>query len=119
DGLQQVTTTSYRSLWTGTTGNNLALSTLTPGGSANAAATQANIQNALAATPQSELDTTRKKAGVRIDRNLTDAWKAYASLTNEKKEGTQAFGAVFGGGGGGGNVEIAQPIDYETHELTA
>src|SRR4051812_40261021 len=34
DGMRQVTTTSYRSLWTGTTGNNLALSTLTPGGGA-------------------------------------------------------------------------------------
>jgi hypothetical protein len=119
DGLQHVTTTSYRSLWTGTTGNHLALSTLTPGGSASAAATQANIQNALAATPESELETTRKKAGVRVDRKLTDAWSAYASLTHEKREGTRAFGAVFGGGGGGGNFELAEPIDYETRELAA
>lgn len=119
DGIPHVSTTTYRSLWTGTTGNHLALSTLTPGGSASAAATQASVQDALAATPQSELEVTRKKAGVRIDRNLTDAWKAYASLTNEKREGTRALGAVFGGGAGGGNFEVAEPIDYETHDLAA
>jgi hypothetical protein len=115
----QVFTTTYRSLWNGVGSNNLSLIGLTPGGTQNAAATQTSIQNALAATDNSELEVIRRKVGVRLDMNVAESWKAYASFTDEKRKGARPFGAVFGGGGGGGNVEIAESIDYDTLDFLA
>jgi Putative outer membrane beta-barrel porin, MtrB/PioB len=117
DGTPQVFTTTYRSLWNGLGSGELTLATLRPGGTANAATTQANIQSALAATPNSELEVIRKKAGVRLDMNLTDSWKLYASFTEDRRQGARPFGTVFGGGGGGGNIETAESIDYATHDF--
>jgi hypothetical protein len=115
----QLFTTTYRSLWNGLGSGNLTLSNLTPGGTTNAATTQTNIQNALAATNNSDLEAIRKKGGLRFDTNLGDFWKFYASFTDEKRQGSRPFGAVFGGGGGGGNIEIAESIDYDTRDLVA
>jgi hypothetical protein len=119
DETPQLFTASYRSLWNGLGSGSLTLSSLTPGGTANAATTQTNIQNVLAATGNSELEVIRRKAGLRFDTNLDDFWKFYASFTNDKRKGSQPFGAVFGGGGGGGNIEIPQSIDYETRDFLA
>ena len=113
----QVFTANYRSLWNGLGSGNLSLSSLTPGGTTNAATTQTNIQNALAATGNSDLEVLRRKAGVRYDANLGNFWKYYASFTDEKRQGSRPFGAVFGGGGGGGNVEIPQSVDYDTRDF--
>jgi Putative outer membrane beta-barrel porin, MtrB/PioB len=110
----QVFTTTYRSLWNGVGSANLNLINLTPGGTASAATTQTNIQNALAVTDNSQLEVVRKKAGVRYEAYISNSWKVYASVTDETKKGEQPFGAVFGGGGGGGNIEIPQSIDYNT-----
>jgi hypothetical protein len=119
DETPQVFSTRYRSLWNGMGSGSLSLVSLTPGGTTNANTTQANIQNALAATPDSTLEVIRRKGGVRLDMRLSDTWKAFAGATSEKREGAQPFGAVFGGGGGGGNIEVAQSIEYLTHELLA
>jgi len=119
DGTPQVFTTTYRSLWSGLGGSELALTGLKPGGTTSAAATQTNIQRALAATPTSELEAVRKKAGLRYDANLSETWKFYAAATDQKREGSQPFGAVFGGGGGGGNIEIPQSIDTSTYDVVA
>jgi hypothetical protein len=119
DGSPQTLTTNYRSLWGGMGTANLNLLNLKPGGAANANATQANIQNALAATEPSELEIVRRRAGARIDKTLTDQWKLFASFVDDKREGSRPFGAVFGGGGGGGNIEIPQSIDYETQDIVA
>jgi len=119
DGTPQVFTTTYRSLWNGLGTANMTLATLAPGGTTSAAATQANIQNALLATDNSTLEVLRKKAGVRVDMRLAEGWKAYAAVTDERRSGAKPFGAVFGGGGGGGNVEIAEPIDYKTQDFVA
>jgi hypothetical protein len=115
----QVFTTTYRSLWNGVGSGNLTLANLTPGGTTSAAVTQTNIQNALAATDNSELEVVRKKAGVRYEAYLSNSWKMYASFTDEKKKGAQPFGNVYGGGGGGGNIEIPQSIDYDTLDFLA
>jgi MtrB/PioB family decaheme-associated outer membrane protein len=115
----QLFTATYRSLWNGLGSSNLTLSNLTPGGTTNAATTQANIQNALAATGNSDLEVIRQTAGIRYDANLDDSWKFYSSFTNQKRRGSQPFGAVFGGGGGGGNVEIPESIDYDTRDFLA
>ena len=117
DGTPQVFTSNYRSLWSGLGTGTLTLNGLTPGGAATSAATQANIQNALATTDTTELEVVRKKAGARFDKVLSESWKLFAAFTSERREGARPFGAVFGGGGGGGNMEIAEPIDYRTHEL--
>jgi hypothetical protein len=119
EGTPQVFTTTYRSLWNGVGTDNLTLRTLTPGGTANAATTQANIQAALAATELSTLEVVRRKAGVQVDKKLSESWKVFASFTSESRQGARPFGAVFGGGGGGGNIEIAETIDYLTQDLAA
>jgi hypothetical protein len=119
DGIPHVFTTTYRSPWNGVGTPSLTLATLTPGGAASANATQANVNAALADTPQGELEVLRKKAAVRFDKYLSEAWKLYASFSNEKREGAQPFGAVFGGGGGGGNMEIAEPVDTTTRDIVA
>ena len=119
DGTPQTFTSSYRSLWSGAGTGNLTLNTLTPGGTTSAAVTQTNIQNALAATESTTLDVLRKTAGVRLDKNLGEFWKAFASFTTQNREGARPFGGVFGGGGGGGNIETIEPIDYQTHDVVA
>jgi len=119
DGIPHVYTTTYRSLWSGIGTANLTLDTLKPGGGANANATQSSINAALEQTPQRELEVLRKKAGVRFDKYLSESWKLYASFTEERREGAQPFGAVFGGGGGGGNVEIAESVDTSTRDFVA
>ncbi|HLX25305.1 MAG TPA: MtrB/PioB family outer membrane beta-barrel protein [Usitatibacter sp.] len=119
DSVPRVYTSNYRSLWFGTGTNTLTLSTLTPGGTTSAAATQANILDALSKTPDSDLETIRKTAGVRVDKKLTDTWSLYASVTDQAKKGTQPFGAVFGGAGGGGDIDVPQSIDYSTYDFLA
>lgn len=112
-----VFTSTYRNLWNGTGTNNQTLKTLTPGGTTNAATTDANIQAAALATPYSELGILRTKGGARLDMNLGEAWSVFASYTNEKKEGARPFGLVMGGGGGTGGVEIPESIDNDTHDF--
>jgi hypothetical protein len=75
----------------------------------------AAINAKLAATPYSELSLVRKKGGVRGDIDLTDSVKGYASYTLEKREGARPFGF----NDGNASVEIAEPIDYKTHDLLA
>ena len=69
----------------------------------------------LAATPYSELSLVRKKGGVRGDITLSDTVKAYVSYTLEKREGTRPFAM----NDGNVSTEIAEPIDYKTHDLLA
>ncbi len=74
---------------------------------------------AISSTPASDLELTRKKSRTRFDLTLSANWKAFASYTRERREGSRPFGAVFGGGGGGGNVEIPESIDYNTQDVLA
>jgi hypothetical protein len=119
EGTPHTATTTYRSVWNGVGSGNLTLAGLAPGGTGNANTTQASILAALSNVETSELEVLRRKAGVRIDKKLGESWNAYASFTSERREGARPLGAVWGGGGGGGNVEIAEPIDYQTHDLAA
>jgi hypothetical protein len=112
-----VFTTTYRSLWGGAGSERLTLEQgLPPGGGASAAATQTAVQNALAVTEESELGLTRKKAGMRLDMNLTDSWKFYSSYSEERRQGARPFGAVFGFGT---SMEVPESIDYTTRDLAA
>ena len=56
-----------------------------------------------ASTSAGDLELTRKKSRARFDLTLPANWKAFATYTQERREGSRPFGAVFGGGGGGGN----------------
>jgi hypothetical protein len=84
-----------------------------PGGNATAPA-PANALGAYAKTlPDTEVGLVRTKAGIRLDLNLSERWKAYASLTRENREGERPFGFQDG------NVEGVEPIDYATTDLLA
>jgi hypothetical protein len=82
-------------------------------------ATQSNIAAAiaaqLAATPDSELSLVRKKAGARLDKTITDNVKVYASYTHEARTGARPFAMNTGNI----STEIAEPIDYATHDFLA
>jgi len=116
-----VFTSKYRSLWSNTNSDYLRLSNLNPGGGpgGDRALTRDNIITELGQTDYSELGIVRKKGGVRLDKYLTDNWRALGSYSKEERKGSRPFGAVFGGGGGGGNIEIPESIDYDTHDLWA
>ncbi len=112
-------TTKYRSLWTTTEDDYLPLRSLTPGGTVNNTTTIANVEEAIEATDFSTLGIVRRKGGLTVEKYLTDTWTLLGSYSLENREGSRPFGAVFGGGGGGGNVEIPEPIDYDTHDIWA
>ena len=114
-----VFTDRYRNLWSGTGGSTLTLNALAPGGTTNAATTNANLRAVATATPFSELALLRKRGGVRFETNLPADWKFFAGYTNEKREGARPFAAVFGGGGGTGGIEIPESIDSTTHDMVA
>lgn len=113
-----VFTSSFRSLWNGAGSGHLTLKPgLTPGGTGNLAADNAAITAVAQANANTELGLVRKKGGFRLDMNLTEGLKAFASYTLEKREGARPFGSVWAGGGGQASVETIEPIDYETHDF--
>ena len=73
------------------------------------------VNDQLATTPDSELALVRKKGGMRFDVTLTNNWKAYASLTEEKRTGSRPFSMNYGSGNM--TVEIPEPIDYTTSDF--
>jgi hypothetical protein len=80
-----------------------------PGGVAGA------INTYLAGVSPSELSLVRKKAGSRVDLNLSDRWKVYAGYTLEKRQGARPFGYMDGNNSPA--IEVAEPIDYDTHDF--
>ena len=71
------------------------------------------IADKLAAMSESELSLVRKKAGARADITLTDNWKGYASYSQERRTGSRPFAMNEANI----STEIAEPIDYTTHEF--
>ncbi len=88
-------------------------------GAITAGSPQSNLAKAisdkLAATPESELGLVRKKGGARLDKTLTDNLKAYASYSLEHRTGARPLAMNEGNI----STEIAEPIDYTTHEMLA
>ncbi len=116
-GTPHVFTDGYHSLWDGVGSGDLTLrSPLTPGGTGVNATDNANVA-AVANGPESTLRLTREKSSVRFDGNLSPRWKTYFSYSQEARNGARPFGAVWGAGGGTAPMEIAEPIDYKTHDL--
>jgi hypothetical protein len=117
--IPHVFTSRYKSLWNGVgTANLTLLPGLTPGGTASTAADNANIA-AITAGEVMDLSLKRKRAGARLDLDLTNTWKGYVSYTFEKRKGARPFGAVWGNTGGTAPMEIPESIDYDTHDILA
>lgn len=117
--IPHVFTSTYRSLWNGIDTNALTLTGLGAGGTTNANTTQANMVPVIGSTSDGDLSLIRQKTHARFDLTLPANWKAFASYTRERRDGSRPFGAVFGGAGGGGNLEIPEPIDYNTQDVLA
>ncbi|WP_041603773.1 MtrB/PioB family outer membrane beta-barrel protein [Thioflavicoccus mobilis] len=127
-------TSQYRSLWTDTNDDYLKLRNLMPGGypavpddpatpedesvSAQDVTSSAIIAD-IEATDFSDLGIIRRKGGISLEKYLTDNLKLLASYSLEHRDGSRPFGARWGGGGGSGNIEIPEPIDYDTHDIVA
>ncbi|MEI8171793.1 MAG: MtrB/PioB family outer membrane beta-barrel protein, partial [Rhodoferax sp.] len=73
----------------------------------------AAIASKLATIPESELSLIRKKGGARMDKTITDNWKGYASYTQEARTGARPFAMNENNN----SIDIAEPIDYTTHEF--
>jgi hypothetical protein len=117
-----VFTSNYRNLWSGTgTGTLTLIRPLVAGPPAPATvlSTEAAVRAAVESAPDSTLSLIRKKGGARLDVMLPGDWKAYASYTNERREGSRPFGMIFGGGGGAGSMEVPESINYNTHDFLA
>jgi hypothetical protein len=118
--IPHVFTDSYKSLWTGVgTGNLTLLPALTPGGTVSTAADNANVIAVATSVAPSTLGLMRKKGGIRIDKTISETWKAYLSYSLERREGARPFGAIWGNNPGTAPIEIPEPIDYTTHDILA
>ena len=71
------------------------------------------ISDKLAVAPNTELSVVRKKGGVRVDATLDNFWKGYASYSQEERKGARPFAMNEGNI----SAEIAEPINYTTHEM--
>jgi hypothetical protein len=92
----------------GIVGNVLTLQNTTQSGMAKAIADKV--------MPDSELSLVRKKGGARYDKSITDNWKSYFSYTQEARQGARPFSFTQGNNL---STEIAEPIDYTTHDFLA
>jgi hypothetical protein len=117
--IPHVFTNRFGSLWSGVgTGNLILLPGLTPGGTASIPNDNANVA-AVALAHGGDLSLTQKKAGVRVEVDLSSTWKAYASYSLEKRKGARPLGSVWGNSGGTAPLELAEPIDYDTQDVLA
>ncbi|MDR2187479.1 MAG: MtrB/PioB family decaheme-associated outer membrane protein [Azonexus sp.] len=112
---RHVFSTNWKSLYANDGSGNLRLSPqAVAAGVTTVVPTTAQANAVLAATPDGEISLTRKKGGIRLDMNLGDKWKVYASYSDEKREGARPFSA-----GSTGGAELPEPIDYDTHDFLA
>ena len=89
----------------------------------NQTAINSAVGKQIAADLVNEQPTTlgliRKNGGFTFDMKLDGGWKVFATGSTEKRTGERPFGEVQGGGGGTTPIEIAEPIDYDTHDFKA
>ncbi len=114
------TFTNANTYWQGVGSSYLALPPGLVPGNNTAAAIQQAVQNGHDVT----LGLERKRFGARGDLKLDDEWSVFASYTQENRQGTRPFGGAFFfplafGVPVGGLAELAEPIDYRTHDVLA
>ncbi|HEV7776659.1 MAG TPA: MtrB/PioB family outer membrane beta-barrel protein [Luteibacter sp.] len=118
-----ISTTAYP-LWNGVGSTNLTLpASLTPGDS-----TVAAVQQASRDARRRDLGPQRTRSGLSLEGALYRDWIGYASITNEKRDGTRLWGGPMffnfafpstGSpfGGNGGVLETVRPIDFSTTDV--
>ncbi len=115
-----VFTTTFRPVWNGVNSGMLTLKPgLTPGGSGSTAQDNIDVAAVANANANTAIGLVRTKSGARLDMQLVDRWKFFASYSHEKREGGRPFGSVWQGGGGAIAMELVEPIDYVTHDILA
>lgn len=112
-------TNRYKSLWSGIGTSQLTLLPgLTPGGTASTATDNVDVATIAGQNVQT-IRLIRKRSGVRVDMDLTKTWKGYVSYALENRQGARPFAAVWGNNPGTAPMEIAEPVDYDTHDILA
>jgi Putative outer membrane beta-barrel porin, MtrB/PioB len=76
------------------------------------------IQATANANGPTEISLVRKTGGIATEFVLTDSLKAFASYTLENRKGARPFGDIMNSSGNF-QMETAEPIDYQTHDLIA
>src|SRR5438105_533170 len=114
DSIPHVYSTQARSLWNGVGTGDLTLRNgLVPG-----ASTPAQVDAALAAAPNMELQVTRQKAALSVTYAPWQTIEAYIQIANEWRDGTQPISATFGYPFENGATQIIEPIHYRTLDVT-
>jgi len=114
DSIPHVYSTQARSLWNGVGTGDLTLRNgLVPG-----ASTPAQVDAALAAAPNMELQVTRQKAALSVTYAPWQTIEAYIQIANEWRDGTQPISATFGYPFENGATQIVEPKHYHTWYLT-
>jgi MtrB/PioB family decaheme-associated outer membrane protein len=108
-----------QALFLGEGGDSLRLpSSLTPGDN-----TEAEIDEALLATPESSLELKRDRSRLRLDFKPLSELNLFASYEFEDRDGSRAFGGALSippvGATTGGVVETVEPIDHRTQNFSA
>ena len=65
----------------------------------------------------SELSLIRKTGGLSLDTSLSDSWKVFATLTQEKRKGARPIGMTDSGFSDA--METVEPIDFTTTDFKA
>jgi len=117
--LPNVLSHNAKPIWNGVGTNALTLpANLAPGGS-----TTAEVAAASAAAPERTLQVTRRKQGVGFDLFLSPQWTAYATFSDEERNGARPFGGAFYYGfafpDNAAVFETTKPIDDRTINLGA
>ena len=114
DSIPHVYSTQARSLWNGVGTGDLTLRNgLVPG-----ASTPAQVDAALAAAPNMELQVTRQKAALSVTYAPWQSIEAYLQIANEWRDGTRPISATFGYPFENGATQIIEPIHYRTLDVT-
>jgi hypothetical protein len=125
---QHIFTTNYRSLFSGVGTGNLTLTPTARASGLSAGGVRADgspqpvaeyiqaANNAFAATKAQALGLTRSKGGIRGDFMAIDNWRFFGSFTSENRKGARPLGYTYGGGGTSATIDIAEPINYDTHD---
>ncbi|HJU39550.1 MAG TPA: MtrB/PioB family outer membrane beta-barrel protein [Tahibacter sp.] len=115
--MPNVLTHNAKPLWNGVGTNALTLpSTLAPGGSSTA-----DVEAAVAATPERTLKVTRSKVGVGVDAYLSPRWTMSATFSDEERDGARPYGGAFYYGfafpDNAAVFETTRPVDDRTINL--
>ncbi len=106
-------------IWDGVGSGNLTL----PAGLSAGDSEPAAVAAASDAAPRRKIKVDRSRTGVSLEGNIARQWIAYASLTNEERNGTRLWGGPmffnYPFANNGGIMETVRPIDFTTTDVSA